>query len=195
MYVSYEPLTSRFLRLVGTMILCGFSFWLSGCAAEEGNKIAVEKIGTGVPTQELFTQYPIDGRGYVNGTYIPITNPKFQGFYPISYVGSWTVKQTGTGQQLFSAIGERRGDRVTIVGSFTRVIFEFHDYEMYPNPGNVSFFKDGESIGSFDLDRKDGRGDKINNFQLSNLEGKMATYSMVLNSGQVVITGYGLTYP
>ncbi len=182
-------------RVIGALMIVTFSLWLSGCASEAGNKIAVQTVGTGSPQQEWGTEWPVDARGYVNGVFTPETKPQFKGPYPITYTGSWTIQIVGTkGQPIYSALGERVGDRVNIVGSFTRVIFEFHDPLMYANPGTVTFLKNDASLGSFVLNSKDSRGDRIMHYQITNMDGKFATYTMVLNSGHVVLTGYALSH-
>ena len=193
----FWPLLVRFwkeLAMFTGMIL--FAITLGGCAAETANPLGTEKLGGTPPEQESFAEFPVDCRGYFNGVFEPAgTSPALPGLYPVSYVGSWTLIPAAQNQNLYMAECDKAGSTCTIVGTFSRVIFEFWNYKLYPNPGTVNFQIDGKSIGSFALARDDSRGDQILDYVLTNSSQKLATYTMTLQSGRCVVSGFTFVYP
>lgn len=158
-----------------------------GCAAEENNPLAVEKLNGAPPKQELLAR-SFDARGIVNGKFYPgdTISPNV---YPIRYTGDWGFRKM-TKSQWYMAISDTPDARIDIVATMSRVVFDFWDYEMYDNPGRVRFEIDGQVLGTFELARDATDGMKYLNYQVTTQKNTVATVSMIIESGRAVVTGY-----
>lgn len=185
--------------LLGVVIMAfgASSFLLSGCAAEKngGNPLGTETIG-GAATGNDFTVRDNDARGVINGVYQPLSDPNVTD-YPVRYTGAWSlIPMTGQQEKLFSAVSETPGDTVDVVGTFQRAVIEFYDPRMYRNPGKVGFAINGQAVGAFELARQDSSGNQIIEYAVTNPNpGKVATITMSVVQGNVVITGYWFVFP
>ena len=124
-----------------------------GCSGEHTNPLPVEKMGATAGSDESMA-LDLDARGYLNGIFIP-GNINVYGYnrYPVSYVGSWTLFNSNVREGYYMARSSSPGARIDVVGTMTRVIFDFWDYRLYKDPGEVSFWLDGTQVGKFSLAR------------------------------------------
>lgn len=163
---------------------------LGGCAAEKPNPLAVENLNGEPPKQESFSMQ-FDSRGLINGVLQPEnTLPYGRTYYPIRYSGDWHLIDAGPKSQWYTITCDEPGASVDVVATLSRVVFDFWDYEFYDNPGKVSFYIDGKPLGSFDLARAAAQDQKVLSYQVSTQKNTVATITMVLESGRVVISGY-----
>jgi len=166
---------------------------LSGCAAESPNPLAVEKLNGDPPKQELLTM-DLDCRGIINGIYEPGgTVPYRANMYPINYTGKWDLIPMEK-SQWYMITSDDPGARIDVVATMSRVVFDFWNYEMYANPGRVSFEIDGRPLGSFDLARSAPDGMPYLNYQITTQKNTVATISMKLESGRVTLVGYLINF-
>lgn len=168
---------------------------LAGCGGEHTVPVPVEKMGpTAEPAESMALD--VDARGYVNGVFTP-GNTDVKGYYhyPVSYTGAWDLIQTNARQNWFLAMSVATGSRVDIVGTMTRVIFDFWDHRQYADAGRVSFWLDGTKVGEFDLARTAATGQAIMDYMVYTGKTTLATVSMRLESGRAVIAGYRFIFP
>lgn len=181
--------------MAGLFCLAAVALLFSGCSGEENNPIAVETFG-GSPAADERIMMDLDARGFINGVFHPGTDITISTInYPVRYTGDWhMIKNDNVGGYYIIRSGTP-GSRVDITASCTRAVFEFWDNEFYANPGKVRFEVDGTPSGEFDL--KTGPVDEggINHCQVMTGKTGLATISMVLSTGTVVISGYLLLYP
>jgi len=175
-------------RLVAGVLLGGLALMLAGCANEETNPLGTEKLGSTAKTDDWMVM-SLDCRGYLNGVFVPAEEGQGRG-YPVSYVGSWTIMATNRTTGHYVAYSSHPGDRVDFTATCSRVIFEFYDYDQFPNAGLVSFTLDGAPLGSFELKRQDAAGNKISQFQVTTGKTTVATVSMRLERGSAVIAAF-----
>lgn len=181
------------LSLAGLMALATASIF-GGCAAESPNPLAVENLNGSPPKQESVAM-ELDARGIINGVFQPgEVVPYSPEFYPVRYTGNWSLLSTGPRSNLYTITSDTIGARVDIVATLSRVVFDFWDYEFYDNPGKVSFYIDGNNLGTFDLARAAAENQKILNYQIATQKNTVATISMILEQGRVAITGYLFNY-
>lgn len=177
------------------ILLIAVWIMLTGCAAEKHSPLAVERIQDPPPRQESLAR-TLDARGYLNDIFVPgnYRRSSFQG-YPVTYTGNWHIRPSNyVATGWYTAHNKDQNARVDIVGTMSRVIFDFWDYELYDNPGVVSFYVDDNHQGTYDLKRKDAEGKKILSYQISTQKNTVATISMVVQSGRAMLTGYIFTY-
>lgn len=182
-------------RSAGSLLLVIAAFLFSGCAEEVNNPIAVQTIGGAPPTNERIMM-DLDARGFINGVFYPGTDITINTIkYPVKYTGDWHMIKNENVGGYYIIMSETPGARVDIVASVSRVVFEFWDNQFYSNPGKVTFEIDGDEAGEFDL--KTGPVDEgaINHCQVMTGKSELATVSMVLSTGTVVISGYLLVFP
>ncbi|MBF0501391.1 MAG: hypothetical protein HQM09_14720 [Candidatus Riflebacteria bacterium] len=181
------------LSMTSLTILCVcLAILMSGCAAESGNPLGTQNIGSGTKLQESMV-LDLDARGYVNGKFFPSTDPHYDAYFA-NYWGKWNLA-TAAQDTYYMMSSSTPGDRVDIVGTYSRAVFEFYDYQMYANPGNVRFSLDGRLLGDFNLARKDPNGNKIIEYVVSTGKTTVATISMSIVSGTAMISGYFLVIP
>lgn len=166
---------------------------LSGCASESPNPLAVERLNGDPPKQELVTM-EFDCHGIINGRYQPgDTEPYRANMYPINYTGAWDLILMQKSQWYMITCDEP-GARIDVVATMSRVVFDFWNYEMYENPGKVSFYIDDKPLGTFDLARSAPDGMPYLNYQITTQKNTVATISMVLESGRVTLVGYLINF-
>ncbi|GEM_PF-1100345 len=179
--------------------LAGIFVWVlaiffGGCAAEKPNPLAVENLNGEPPKQEKVSM-ELDARGIINGIYQPgDLKPYSNDFYPVRYSGNWELIAAGPKSDWYMITSDVIGARVDVVATLSRVVFDFWDYEFYSNPGKVSFYIDGENLGTFDLARAGSDGRKVLDYQVATRKNTVATISMVLEEGRVVLSGYLLNF-
>lgn len=180
-------LVARVLRAV--LVYGAAAFLLAGCAAESANPLAVENLNGDPPKQELLT-VQLDARGVVNGVLKPgDKEPVRPQMHPINYTGEWDIIYHSK-SQWYMAMSDQAGARIDVVATMSRVVFDFWDYEFYDNPGKVTFLIDGQALGTYDLARSREDGQKFLNYQVTTQKNEVATVTMILESGRVVVTGY-----
>ncbi|MBF0547794.1 MAG: hypothetical protein HQM08_25375 [Candidatus Riflebacteria bacterium] len=171
--------------------MIGFGLFLSGCAADSGS-IAVQRIGPSDVKPEEVT-YFFDGRGYINGTFFPLSEGLVSE-YPISYIGSWTpvANESEARFGYISIHSETPGDSVQIVGTYSRVIFMFCDYQALTDTGVVNFSQDGQDLGNFNLNSVGANGEKILQYVITTGKMTATTITMKIVKPPVVLNGYTL---
>ncbi len=178
-----------FSKVVRAILIYGcVAFILAGCAAESPNPLAVENLNGDPPKQEMLS-LELDGRGFINGVFQPGKTTLPSQIYPINYTGNWELIYM-TRSRWYMAMTEEAGARIDIVATMSRVVFDFWDYEFYDDPGKVTFLIDDRPLGTFDLARAREDGQKFLNYQITTQKNDVATISMILESGRVVVTGY-----
>ncbi|PKL47017.1 MAG: hypothetical protein CVV42_14510 [Candidatus Riflebacteria bacterium HGW-Riflebacteria-2] len=187
--------TDLFWQLTKALLLFfAVALILSGCSAESPNPLAVERLNGDPPKQELMIM-DLDCRGIINGFFEPGgTEPYRANMYPINYTGKWDLILMQN-SQWYMITSDDPGARIDVVGTMTRVVFDFWNYEMYANPGKVSFEIDGRPLGNFDLARSAPDGKPYLNYQISTQKNTVATVSMKLESGRVTLVGYLINFP
>ncbi len=189
-----KRLTFAFKTVVGIWLFIILAMVLSGCAAERDNPLAVETLNGAPPKQESVAM-ELDARGLLNGKLVPSgATPSDLTNNVITYTGNWTPIKSSNSPEWYTMTSETPGAQVEIVATLSRLVFDFWDYEFYPDPGNVSFFIDGKPLGSFQLARTSADGRKITDYQISTQKNTVATITMKLNSGRVTISGYLLLF-
>ena len=183
-------------RMLVVCFLGGMLLWGLGCTLEKQNPVATEVIGSPDSAPEEHYQMMLDARGFIGDVFMPANTIRYQAnSYPVNYVGSWTIVRTSPRANWYMALNKAPGSVVHVVATATRVIFDFWDHEFYDDPGTVSFFVDGAPVGSFDLKRREADGRKIDDYMVVTGKSTVATVSMRLDSGKVVLTGYMLVFP
>ena len=184
-----------FLRRGGILIAWMFTaIILTGCASENSNPLAVEKIGGAVSQQEG-CMMNLDARGYVNGLFQPNGSVGSVHNYPVSYIGSWSMIPPNDGGGWYLIAADSPSARIDITATMSRAVFDFMDYDQYRDPGEVSFSLDGVKIGEFSLSRKNAANEKILDYMVVTNKTTVSTITMTLLSGHVVVTGYMLVFP
>ncbi len=180
----------RLKRLLTAVFFYGLAaIFLAGCAAEEHNPLAVEKLNGEPPKQEFFS-IQLDCTGILNGEFFPggmVSQLPYM--HPVNFVGNWSMRYMPASGWYMATTAEA-GARIDIVATMSRVVFDFWDYEMYDNPGRVKFSIDDRDLGAFDLARPGPDGLKFLNYQVATQKNSVATVSMVLESGRVTVTGF-----
>ncbi|PKL39364.1 MAG: hypothetical protein CVV41_21245 [Candidatus Riflebacteria bacterium HGW-Riflebacteria-1] len=186
--------TGLFWQLTKAILLFGATaLILSGCAAESPNPLAVENLNGPPPKQELVTM-DLDCRGVINGLYQPGgTEPYRPYMYPINYTGDWQLLHNQKSQWYMITTNDA-GARIDVVATMSRVVFDFWNYEMYENPGRVTFLIDDKPLGTFDLNRAAPDGMPYLNYQITTQKNTVATISMILESGRVTLVGYLINF-
>ena len=186
--------TDLFWQLAKAVVVYGAAaLILGGCAAESPNPLAVENLNGNPPKQELVSM-ELDCRGIINGLYQPGgTVPNRENMHPVNYTGDWQLIHMQN-SQWYTINTNEVGARVDIVATMSRVVFDFWDYEMYDNPGKVTFLIDGRPLGTFDLARSAPDGMKYLNYQVTTQKNTVATVSMILESGRVTLAGYLINF-
>ena len=165
---------------------------LTGCAADATNPIAVEEINGAPPKQESLAMQ-LDCRGIFNGSFFPGgSEPASYYAHPLHYVGQWSMRLMEKSNWYMTTC-DQAGARIDVVATMSRLIFDFWDYEMYENPGRVSFLLDGKKLGTFDLSRRAADGQKFLYYQVTSQKNTVATVTMILESGRVTLTGFSIT--
>ena len=194
---TFFPHYSGFLRFMfSAALLALFTAVLSGCGAEQGNPLAVERLGGAPPKTESMMTI-IDCRGYLNGKDIVTGAPMNSAApfrHPIHYTGSWTPVLGSHPSKWVMVTSNTPGSTVNVVATMSRVVFDFWDYDLYPNPGTVEFFLDGNSLGSFALNRSAENGQKVLEYMVVTNKETLATVTMKLRSGACVLAGYMLVF-
>jgi hypothetical protein len=166
---------------------------LLGCAAEKGLQVGREDLG-GTPVKHEELMMNIDARGFVNGEFQPTEFQAQPSSYPVSYSGDWSMR-TSTSSEGWNTIQSAvPGAQVSVTATFSRLVFDFWDFELYQNPGVVRFELDGQSLGSHALAKRDAAGNKVLDYVITADPKKASQVTMTLESGRVVIFGYLLVY-
>ncbi|HEY9071761.1 MAG TPA: hypothetical protein VIV61_15995 [Candidatus Ozemobacteraceae bacterium] len=186
---SLERLLAGLALTVTTMLV------LPGCGAEQNNPIAVQAIGSPPPRFES-ALIDLDARGFINGVFQPDEKIQFAELaYPIRYTGDWRLIKVNSHDGHYMITSDTPGARMDLVASVSRAIIDFWDYELYQNPGRVRFELDGAPVGGFNLGGASNATGKINDYQVTTGKTDVATISLILESGRVVICGYVLAFP
>ncbi len=165
---------------------------LTGCAADSTNPIAVENLN-GLPPKQESLAMELDCRGIVNGSVFPGGGePQDYYAHPLHFDGEWSMKYMGK-SNWYMATCDSKNARIDVVATMSRVIFDFWDYELYENPGRVSFYIDEKKLGTFELARSAADGQKFMYYQITTQKNTVATVSMVLETGRVTVMGVKLT--
>ena len=181
---------------VAVILTCAVITAVTGCGAEAGNPLAVEKMG-GSPSLPESMMTIIDCRGFLNGLSIvdgrppALENPYH---HPVHYVGTWTPILGSHESKWMMIHSDSPGSTASIVATMSRVVFDFFDYQMYSDPGVVEFSLDGNVIGEYSLARSAQSGQKILEYMITTNKTSIATVTMTLKSGSVVIAGYMLVF-
>ncbi|MDD3147767.1 MAG: hypothetical protein PHD82_10720 [Candidatus Riflebacteria bacterium] len=177
----------RWFQIVLFYVLA--AVFLSGCAAESPNPLAVENLNGAPPKQEGYS-IQLDCSGILNGAFFPGGNiPSSPYAHPVNFSGKWSMKHMDRSQWYMATCAEA-GARIDVVATMSRVVFDFWDYEFYANPGKVTFLIDDRKLGTFDLARPGADGLKFLNYQIATQKNTVATVSMILESGRVTVTGF-----
>ncbi|HOY69003.1 MAG TPA: hypothetical protein PLP29_19160 [Candidatus Ozemobacteraceae bacterium] len=179
----------------GTALAVSSLLLLAGCGAEQNNPIAVQAVGSPPPRFES-ALIDLDARGFINGVFQPDEKIAFAELaYPVRYTGDWKLIKVNSHDGHYMITSTTPGARMDLVASVSRAIIDFWDYEMYQNPGRVRFELDGAPVGSFNLAGATNATGKINDYQVATGKTDVATISLILESGRVVICGYVLVFP
>ncbi len=178
--------------LVGVIATVTLAVFLPGCDNEKNNPLGTETVGTPTTSQETFGM-DLDARGFVNGSFMP--NDRFSPYiYPVHYEGAWNLVPVNVPATYYMMTSAATGSTMTVTATATRIIFEFYDYEMYAGAGSVQFALNGAPQGTFSLARRSSTGDKILQYMVMSDGHTLASATMTLLSGRVVVTGVYLVY-
>jgi hypothetical protein len=166
---------------------------LSGCGAEKHNPLGVEEVN-GAPPKYDGVMLNLDASGVINGLYEPGGDEYVADHYPIKYTGNWRLINSHSKQNWHTITSKEKGAQLDIVGTFSRIVVDFWDYDFYPDAGNVTFYVDGNPVGTYDLARAKADGVKLLEYQVATQKNTVATVTMKINSGRVVIAGYILVH-
>lgn len=167
---------------------------LTSCSAERDLPISVETVGP-VFRQSESMAMDLDGKGIVNGYFLPARLAHmFSNNYPIKYTGNWEIIQNNYKESWYIAMTSEKGARVDVVGTMSRVIFDFYDHRFYSDAGTVSFWLDEKKIGEYNLARTNKTGQAIMDYMIYTNKQTLATITMKVESGRVVIVGYRLIF-
>ncbi len=176
----------------GIVIISIFAL-LSGCAAEGNLPFPIQEMGAGKPSKFEKMSVILDARGSVNGS-DPADLFADPANFPVSYRGNWTIPRVTVHQAWYNALSDTPGSTVTLIATASRIVFDFWDFDFYPNPGVVSFEMDGKPVGEFSLARKNSGNEKILDYEIITGKKTSTTVKMTLKSGQVVLSGYLLVF-
>lgn len=181
---------NRVIKLTGGLFLaCFLSIMLSGCWDEHVNPLGSEKFNGEAPKEEAYA-VQMDCKGIYNGEYLP----KFRNatsLHQLRFTGDWEQLHNSTGSTVdwYMAMTSEVGARVDLCATMTRCIFDFWDYEFYDNPGKIQILLDDKVVGTCDLSRKNPNGFKVLDYVVATQKNTVATASIVLLSGRMVLTG------
>lgn len=178
----------RIVRLLTGAIVAFFvATFLSGCADEQFNPLGTQKVNGEAPKEESYC-IQMDCCGYYNGEYLPVTK-KITQLYPMRFTGNWTLIPEGIKKDWYMATTAEKGARVDLCATMTRCVFDFWDWEFYDDPGVIQVLLDDQVLGTYDLKRKSDKGFKILDYVVATQKNTVATASIVLLSGRMVLSG------
>lgn len=173
-------ITCLFYAIVITILL-------SGCSDEKVNPLGTEKTNGEALKEEAYA-IQMDCSGIYNGDYLPKTKWVSQ-LYPLRFTGNWKQIPNGTAKDWYMAMTSEVGARVDLCATMTRCVFDFWDYEQYDDPGTVQILLDDNPVGTFNLARKNSNGYKALDYVVATHKNTVATASVVLLSGRMVLFG------
>lgn len=181
-----------FFRFVGSLIAASFlTIMLSGCSDEKVNPLGTEKLNGEAPKEEAYA-VQMDCSGLYNGVYLPQKKKDVSQLYPLRFTGKWKQIPNGTTNNWYMATTDEVGARVDLCATMTRCVFDFWDYEFYDNPGTIQLLLDNRVVGTYNLARMNSNGYKILDYVVATQKNTVATASVVLLSGRMVLTGVQL---
>lgn len=176
-------------RFFSGLFLATFvAIMLSGCSDEKVNPLGTEKLNGDAPKEEAYA-IQMDCSGLYNGTYLPQKKKDITQLYPLRFTGNWKQIPNGTTDDWYMATTSQVGARVDLCATMTRCVFDFWDYEFYDNPGTIQLLLDNKVVGTYNLKRMNSNGYKILDYVISTQKNTVATASVVLLSGRMVLTG------
>lgn len=176
-------------RFFSSLFLATFvAIMLSGCSDEKVNPLGTEKLNGDAPKEESYA-IQMDCSGLYNGTYLPQNKKNVTQLYPLRFTGNWKQLPNGTTDDWYMATTSQVGARVDLCATMTRCVFDFWDYEFYDNPGTIQLLLDGKVVGTYNLARMNSNGYKILDYVVATQKNTVATASVVLLSGRMVLTG------
>ena len=164
---------------------------LSGCSDEKVNPLGTQKLNGEAPKEEAYA-IQMDCSGIYNGTYLPQKKKDISQLYPLRFTGKWKQIPNGTIDDWYMATTDEVGARVDLCATMTRCVFDFWDYEFYDNPGRIQLLLDNKVVGTYNLARMNSNGYKILDYVIATKKNTVATASIVLLSGRMVLTGVQL---
>ena len=180
----YRLINGLFLAFI-TVIL------LSGCSDEKVNPLGTQKLNGDAPKEEAYA-IQMDCSGIYNGVYLPQKKKDVSQLYPLRFTGKWKQIPNGTTNNWYMATTDEVGARVDLCATMTRCVFDFWDYEFYDNPGTIQILLDNRVVGTYNLARMNSNGYKILDYVVATQKNTVATASVVLLSGRMVLTGVQL---
>ena len=180
----YRLINGLFLAFI-TVIL------LSGCSDEKVNPLGTQKLNGEAPKEEAYA-IQMDCSGIYNGVYLPQKKKDVSQLYPLRFTGNWKQIPNGTTNNWYMATTDEVGARVDLCATMTRCVFDFWDYEFYDNPGTIQILLDNRVVGTYNLARMNSNGYKILDYVVATQKNTVATASVVLLSGRMVLTGVQL---
>ena len=134
----------------------------------------------------------MDCSGLYNGVYLPQKKKDVSQLYPLRFTGKWKQIPNGNTNNWYMATTDEVGARVDLCATMTRCVFDFWDYEFYDNPGTIQLLLDNRVVGTYNLARMNSNGYKILDYVVATQKNTVATASVVLLSGRMVLTGVQL---
>ncbi len=177
------------VRCLSGLLLAFFTaVILSGCSDEKVNPLGTQKLNGEAPKEEAYA-IQMDCSGLYNGVYLPQKKKDVSQLYPLRFTGNWTQIPNGTTKDWYMATTDEVGARVDLCATMTRCVFDFWDYEFYDNPGTIQLLLDNRVVGTYNLSRMNSNGYKILDYVIATQKNTVATASVVLLSGRMVLTG------
>lgn len=185
---KWQTILELVFRLIsGAFVAFFICVFLCGCADERLNPLGTEQMNGSAPKQEAYC-IQMDCKGYYNGVWLPKDNYVSQS-YPMRFTGKWTQIPNGVRDDWYMAMTSEVGARLDICATMTRCVFDFWDYEFYNNPGTIQVLLDDRVVGTFNLARTNSNGFKILDYVVATQKNTVATASIVLLSGRMVVSG------
>ncbi len=161
---------------------------ITGCSDEKVNPLGTEKLNGEAPKEEAYA-IQMDCSGIYNGQYLPVKKKDVSQLYPLRFTGNWKQIPNGETKDWYMATTSEVGARVDLCATMTRCVFDFWDYEFYDNPGTIQLLLDDKVVGTYNLARMNSNGYKILDYVIATQKNTVATASVVLLSGRMVLTG------